>query len=90
MQNCLSELNLICCLIYLADIIIFSWTAEEYLHWLHIVFDRFREHKLKLKPSKCSLLKEEINYLVHQVSKEGGQPSNLNLKVIVECAPTQT
>ena len=29
MQNCLGELNLIYCLIYLDDIIMFSWTAEH-------------------------------------------------------------
>ena len=90
MQNCLSELNLIYCLIYLDDIITFSKTAEEHLHQLHVVFDLFREYNLKLKPSKCSLFKEEINYLVHQVSKEGVQPSNLNLKAITECALPQT
>ena len=28
--------------------------------------------------------------MVHQVLKEGVQPSNLNLKVITECAPPQT
>ena len=39
--------------------------AEEHLHRLHVVFDQFREYNLKLKPSKCSLFKEEINYLVH-------------------------
>ena len=90
LQNCLSELNLIYCLIYLDNIIIFSWMAEELLHKLHVVFDRFREYNLKLKPSKCSLFKEEINYLVHQVSKEGVQPSNSNLRAIAECAPPQT
>ena len=89
MQNCLSKLNLIYCLIYLDNIIIFSLTAEEHLHWLCVVFDRFREYNLKLKPSKCSLFKDEINYLVHQVSKEGVQPSDLNLKAIAECAPPQ-
>ena len=50
----------------------------------------FREYNLKLKPSKCSLFKEEINYLAHQVSKEGVQPCDLNLKVIAECALPQT
>ena len=65
MQNCLSELNLIYYLIYLDDIIIFLQMAEEHLHRLHVVFDWFREHNLKLKPSKCSLFKEEINYLAH-------------------------
>ena len=65
MQNCLGELNLIYCLIYLDDIIVFSQTVEEHLHRLHVVFDQFREYNLKLNPSKCNLFKEEINYLVH-------------------------
>ena len=90
MQNCLSKLNLIYCLIYLDNIIIFLQTAEEHLYLLHVVFDWFREYNLTLKPSKCSLFKEEINYLVHQVSKEGVQPSNLNLRAITDCAPPQT
>ena len=89
-QNCLGELNLIYCLIYLDDIIIFSWMAEEHLHQLHVVFDQFREYNLKLTLSKCSLFKEEINYLVHLVPKEGVQPSNLNLRAITKCAPPQT
>ena len=90
MQNCLSKLNLIYCLIYLDDIIIFLQTAEEHLHQLHVVFDQFREYNVKLKPSECSLFKEEINYLAHQVLKEGVQPNNLNFKAITECALPQT
>ena len=65
MQNCLSELKLIYCLIYQDDIVIFLWTAKEHLHSVHVVFNQFREYNLKLKPSKCSLFKEEINYLAH-------------------------
>ena len=65
MQNCLSTLNLIYCLIYLDDIIVFSQMAEKHPHRLHVVFDQFMEYNPKLKPSKCSLFKEEINYLVH-------------------------
>ena len=65
MQNCLSELHLIYCLIYLDNIIVFFQMVEEHLHRLCVVFDWFREYNLKLKPSKCSLSKEEINYLVH-------------------------
>ena len=64
-QNCLSKLNLIYCLIYLDNIIIFLQMVKEHLHRLHVVFDWFREYNLKLKPSKCSLFKEEISYLVH-------------------------
>ena len=90
MQNCLGELNLIYCLIYLDDIGIFLHTAEEHLHHLHVVFDQFREHNLKLKLLKCNFFREEITYLAHQVSKDGVQPSNLNLKAISECAPPKT
>ena len=63
MQNCLGKLNLIYCLNYLDDLIMFLQTVEEHLHQLHAVFDQLREYNLKLKLSKCSLFKEEINYL---------------------------
>ena len=86
MQNCLSKLNLIYCLIYLDDVIVFSWTAKEHLHRLCMVFDQLREYNLKLKPLKCDLFKDEINYLAHRVSKEHVWPSNSNLKAIAECA----
>ena len=90
MQNCMGELNFIYCLIYLDDLIVFSWTAEEHLHRLRVVFDCLREYNLKLKPSKCSLFREEIDYLAHKVSKEGVQPSNINVRAVAEYAPPQT
>ena len=89
MQKFLGELNLIYCLIYLDNIVIFLHPAEEH-HHLHVVFDWFREHNLKLKPLKCHFFKEEITYLAHQVSKEGVQPSNSNLKTIAKCTLPQT
>ena len=57
---------------------------------LHVIFDQLREYNLKLKPSMCSLFKEKINYLAHQVSKQGIWPSNMNLKVIAEFALPRT
>ena len=65
MQNCLVKLNLIYCLIYLDDLIVFLQTTEEHLHRLCVVLGQLREYNLKLKPLKCSLFKEEINYLAH-------------------------
>ena len=66
MQNCLGELNMTYCLIYLDDVIVFSKIEEEHLKHLHIVFDCFQEHNLRLKPTKCKFFCNEINYLVHQ------------------------
>ena len=71
MQNCLGELTLTYCLIYLDDMIVFSKMEEEHLHCLPIVFENFREHNLNLKPTKCEFFKNEINYLAHHFSKEG-------------------
>ena len=71
MENCMGELNFIYCLIYLDDLIVFLQTAEEHLHQICVVFDHLREYNLKLKPMKCSLFREEINYLAHKVSKRG-------------------
>ena len=82
MLNCLGELNLTYCLIYLDDVIVFSWTEEEHLERMHVVFNRLLEHGLKLKPSKCDVFKMEINYLAHHVSKKEVLPSKKNLEDI--------
>ena len=77
MQNCMGELNFVYCLIYLDDLIVFSCTAEVHLHWLRVVFDCLQEYNLKLKPSKCNLFREEINYLAHRVLKQAFDPATL-------------
>ena len=84
MQNCLGELNLTYCLIYLGDMIILSKTEEEHLHCLCVVFEQLREHNLKLKSTKCNFSKNEINYLAHHISKEGIWPSKESLKAVAE------
>ena len=68
MQNCLGELNLTYCLIYLDDIIVYSKSLEEHLLRMRVVFECLREHSLKLKLTKCELFKTEIIYLAHHVS----------------------
>ena len=90
MQNCLGELNLTYCLIYLDDVIVFSHTEEEHLERMRVIFDCLRKHGLKLKPSKCEVFKTEINYLAHHVSKKGVQPSKKNLESIAQCPPPDT
>ena len=90
MQNCLGKLNLTYCLIYLDDVIVFSETPEEHLQRMRVVFNRLREHSLKLKPSKCDVFKSEINYLAHHVSQKGVLPSKKNLEPIAQCLPLDT
>ena len=71
MQNTLGKLNLMYCVIYLDDVIVFGCMEEEHLECLHVVFKRFQEFNLKLKSSKCSFFQSEIVYLAHHVSRRG-------------------
>ena len=87
MQNCLGELNLTYCLIYLDDVIVYSKTLEEHLQRMHVIFDRLREHGLKLKPTKCDLFRTELIYLAHHASKDGFKPSKNNVTSIIACSP---
>ena len=90
MQNCLGELNLTYCLIYLDNVIVYSKTQEEHLQRMHVIFDCLREHGLKLKPTKCDLFRTELIYLAHHVSKDGVKPSKKNVAFIVACSPPKT
>ena len=90
MQNCLEELNLTYCLIYLDDMLVFSETEEEHLQCLCVLFDHFWEHNLRLKSTKCEFILDDINYLAHHVSSEGVRPSKENLKVVAQLTLLQT
>ena len=69
MESCLGELHLNWCIIYLDDIIVFS-RMPEHIHRLKTVISKLRAAGLKVKPTKCDLFKQQINYLGHVVSKE--------------------
>ena len=71
MHDCLGELNMNWCIVYLDDIIIFSDTKEEHLKRLEAVFQKLMAAGLKLKPSKCFFFKDEIEYLGHVVGGKG-------------------
>ena len=71
MENCLGELHLSWCIIYLDDVIIFSRTPEEHLERLEGVLRKLRMAGLKLKPSKCEFFHDQITYPGHIVWKKG-------------------
>ena len=90
MQNTLGELNLTYCVIYLDDMIVFSRMEEEHLECLCVVFSRFYEFNLKLKPSKCSFFQSEIVYLAHHISWRAILPSQDNVWTVQEFPMPET
>ena len=49
---------------------------------LSIIFDKLRQHKLKLKLKKCGFLKLETNYFGFVISEDGIQPDQKKVETI--------
>ena len=70
--------------------IVYSKMEEEHLVCLRAMLERFMEHGLKLKPSKCNFFGTEISYLGHKVSAARMELGTEGLKGITEIAPLTT
>lgn len=71
MEHVLRGLQWEKCLLYLDDIIIVGKTFEETVENFEAVLARLRGAGLKLKPSKCCLMRRKVAFLGHIVSPEG-------------------
>ena len=70
------------CMVYIDDVIIFSFTIKEHLEDLEVVFHRLRQANLKLKPQKCVWAEDEVRFLGHVVSKYGVKPDPQNTEKV--------
>lgn len=77
------------CLVYIDDVIIFSRTFDQHILHLNEVFSVLYNANLQLNPQKCSLIKNEINYLGHTINQLGIRPLQDNIDAIVKL-PTPT
>lgn len=89
MERCLGHKNFESVLLYLDDVIIFSKSYEDHLRHLAEVFQVLIKHGLKIKPSKCHLMKPRVNYLGHVVSAEGVMPDPEKISAVQDW-PTPT
>ena len=55
--------------VYLDDILVFSSSLSDHLDHLQKVLNRLKSVNLKLKPSKCQFMREEVEYLGHVVTR---------------------
>lgn len=90
MQHCFRDEVFQILLVFLDDIIVFSRTVEEQIQRLEVVFQKLRQHGLKLKPSKCDFFKEEVKYLGHIVSKHGINTDPLKVQAVSDWATPST
>ena len=82
MDNLLQGIPQVC--VYLDDILVTGKSTEEHLKNLDEVLSRLKNAGMRLKKSKCAFLLLQVEYLGHQISEKGLQPTAQKLKAIVE------
>ena len=59
------------CVIFMDDILVFGKTIEEHDSNLSCVLQALQQNELKVSPSKCDMLKKEVQFLGHIIDGNG-------------------
>ena len=90
MQSAMSPLIFRILLVYLDDLLVYSETYEKHLESLELVFCQLRQLGVKLKPSKCDFLQEEIAFLGHRISGQGIRTDPGKIAAVLEFPTPKT
>jgi dUTPase len=90
LQTALASLIPDIALCYIDDILVRSPTWELHLEHLRRTFILLRKAGIKLKPSKCQFVRQELQFLGHLISKQGIRPLRRNIEKIASCNPPQS
>lgn len=71
-------------LIFIDDILIYSWNIEEHKEHLRLVMQTLQEHQLYAKYRKYDFFKEKIQYLGHTITKDGITVDPEKIRTIME------
>ena len=76
---------------YIDDVLVASSSTEEHIQHLRIVLERFKQYGVIIKPSKCVLGVNNLEFLGHQVNSEGIKPLEEKVKAVLDfpLPPTQ-
>ena len=67
---------------YIDDILIHSNTNSEHFCHVEQVFKRLSEHNLRISPTKCIFVVDQVNFLGCSISADGVRPQTSKLKAI--------
>ena len=81
--------TLLCCVVYLDDILITGQTNQEHLDNVHEVLQRLEKVGMKLKKSKCVFMMKSVVYLGHKIDSCGNPPVEEKVKAVHQ-APDPT
>lgn len=75
MEEMLDDLRDECCALYLDDVLCYAQSFEEHVGVIRKVLQTLRRHRVKLRPEKCELFRQEVRYVGRLVSAQGVRPS---------------
>jgi len=74
-------------MVYLHDVIVFSRTAGDHIRHLRAVLFLLEKAGVSLKPSKCHLFQQEVEYLGHVVRPGHLLVNQKNMKSLAQALP---
>ncbi|CAF2090982.1 unnamed protein product [Rotaria magnacalcarata] len=77
-------------LVYIDDIVVYSHSFKEHLKHINQVLAILSQHNFQLNPSKCSIFRQEIDYLSHTISEQGVKPNNEKIQAIIKLREPST
>jgi hypothetical protein len=87
METLLAGLLYIILVCYIDDVTVWSTTFPQHLLHLDLFFQRSRAANMKMKPSKCTFGRRDIEFLGHTISIHGLAPKPKNVEAIMEAEP---
>ena len=70
--------------VYIDDILVFSRTLSEHTEHLKKVLQRLIDVGLKLKPTKCRFIRQEVDFLGHVITPQGLKTSQHHIAAVTE------
>ena len=68
--------------VYMDDILIFSNSLAEHLEHIRRVISRLKEHRLKIKMSKCEILKQSVQFLGLTITQGQIMPDDARISAL--------
>ena len=84
MQEILKEFDTKQVVVYIDDILIMSRNFKEHVELVDAVLGALIRHGVKIKPSKCTWFKHEVEFLGHNVGRDGITKSDKYIKDVVD------
>ena len=84
MDSVLLGIQGIRCFVYMDDLVGYATRLQEHINKPQEIFQRLRDHNIKLQPGKCNFLRKEVCYLGHLITDSGIKPNPENVKAVLD------